>query len=390
MVLGAVAMLAACSGGGLPAGDSADLGVSTAMDLSAAATDLSAAALDLSPARDLARAHDLSAGVDLSMPLDLSPPPDLWRPGPDLSIVTQPPCTPAGGSMHAQYVWNDALLPMQRSDYAIDLNGDGRVDDQLGNICGAIAGQNLPLQAQATQSVTSGQSLALFDEHADDLTNDDCAASDVVPATPTASPDFSGSGQFNVDATATVGHFAGPIVAGQFSSLPPPAVAAAPVTVTVKLPLLGANTPLEVVGARVQYTRGADGRITGGQLNGAIRNSDVQGKLIPGLAASLTAQVQTIPLSETAMQILSIFDNGGKFDPSCAAGTCKNPDGSCAVKGDRVISVCEVATAGLIQNVLAPDVQMFDAAGNYHPSPANDHKDSLSIGLGFTAVPATF
>jgi hypothetical protein len=54
------------------------------------------------------------------------------------------------------------------------------------------------------------------------------------------------------------------------------------------------------------------------------------------------------------------------------------------------IDICEVATSGLIQNVLAPDVQMFDAAGNYHPNPTNANKDSLSIGLGFTAVPATF
>jgi hypothetical protein len=33
---------------------------------------------------------------------------------------------------------------------------------------------------------------------------------------------------------------------------------------------------------------------------------------------------------------------------------------------------------------------MLDANGNYHPSPDNTMKDSLSIGLGFTAVPATF
>jgi hypothetical protein len=90
------------------------------------------------------------------------------------------------------------------------------------------------------------------------------------------------------------------------------------------------------------------------------------------------------------MQILSIFDNGGKADPSCSAGTCKNPDGSCAVSHDNKIDVCEVASSGLIHNVLAPDVQLFDSAGNYHPNPNNTMKDSLSIGVGFTAVAATF
>ena len=26
-------------------------------------------------------------------------------------------CAPAGGALHAQYVWNDVLVAMQRSDY---------------------------------------------------------------------------------------------------------------------------------------------------------------------------------------------------------------------------------------------------------------------------------
>ena len=206
---------------------------------------------------------------------------------------------------------------------------------------------------------------------------------------------LSGAGQFTVDATAQAGHFAGPIVAGKFSSQPSPAYAATPVVVTLKLPLLGAVTSVDVVGAHVQYTRGPDGKLTGGQLNGAIKNADVQGKLVPNIANAFNTKItndENSPggLTATDMQILSIFDSGGKADPSCVAGTCKNPDGTCAVKGDMKIDVCEVATAGLIQNVLAPDVQMFDAAGNYHPNPDNTNKDSLSIGLGFTAVPATF
>ncbi|MCU1278622.1 MAG: hypothetical protein JWM53_2168 [bacterium] len=314
---------------------------------------------------------------------------DLAMSGPDMAIQATP-CMPAGGALRAQYVWNDVIVPMQRSDYAFDLNGDGRVDDQLGNIEGALAGQNIGVQAQATQAVTSGQSLTLIDVHADDLVNDDCVASDLEAATAMASPDFSGAGHFTVDATAQVGHFAGPLVSGKFSSQPSPAVAATPVIVTLKLPLLGAVTTVDVVGAHVQYTRGPDGKISGGQLNGAIRKKDVDGKLVPNIAASLTAQVQANPGTSSSMQILSIFDNGGKSDPSCAAGTCKNLDGSCAVKGDQVISDCEVASSGLIQNVLAPDVQLFDANGDYHPNPNNTNKDSLSIGLAFSAVPATF
>jgi hypothetical protein len=332
---------------------------------------------------------DAGGGADLAVAADMAGMTDMPTSSPDLAPMLTPACAPAGGAMHAQYVWNDIVVPMQRADYAIDLNGDGRVDNQLGNIEGALASQNIPVQAQATQSVTSGQSLTLVDEHAADLTTADCAAADVEAATAMASPDFSGAGHFTVDSSGKAGHFAGPIVAGKFSSQPP-SVAMTPVIVTLKLPLLGAVTTVDVVGAHVQYTRGADGKISGGQLNGAIRNGDVQTKLVPNIAVSLTAEVQANPGSSTSMQIESIFDNGGKADASCSAGTCKNPDGSCAVSLDNKIDTCEVASNGLIQNVLAPDVQLFDSAGNYHPNPNNTMKDSLSIGVAFSAVPATF
>ena len=57
---------------------------------------------------------------------------------------------------------------------------------------------------------------------------------------------------------------------------------------------------------------------------------------------------------------------------------------------DGMVGVCEVSGNSIIKNVLNPDVQMFDSAGNYHPNPANTNQVSLSLGLGFTAVKATF
>jgi hypothetical protein len=203
-----------------------------------------------------------------------------------------------------------------------------------------------------------------------------------------ASPDYSGNGHFTVDGAATAGHFSGPIVSSRFTSQPSPAVAEVGVTAHVMIPLFG-PVPVDLVGARITYVRSGTGAIMG-QLNGAIRNSDVQAKVIPNVADALNQKITSDPSSSTTMQLLSIFDTGGKADPACVAGTCKNPDGSCAVKGDNVISICEVSTDGLIQNVLAPDVQMFDAAGNYHPNPNNTNKDSLSVAFGFTAVRASF
>lgn len=393
-IVAAAATVAGCAATGLDA-NNADLAATDSpmngADLATAAPDLSVHIPDLGAGvPDLAvGAPDLATKpADLATkPYDFAVPADL-RPGPDMA--RQMACAPAGGALRAQYVWNAVLVPLQRSQYALDLNGDGRADNQFGNIYGALAGQNLDVQNDATQAVNSGQSLTLIDAHADDFSADACAASDVEAAAPMTSPDFSGAGHFTVDAAALPGHFAGTFAAGTFSSLPLPESAATPVIMTLKLPLLGAIIGVPLVGAHVQYTRAADGTVTGGQLNGAIRNSDVQNILIPALAASLTAQVQVTPLDARAMELLFLFDNGGKADASCSAGTCKNPDGTCAIAHDNKIDVCEVATSGLITNVLAPDVQMFDASGNYHPSRDNTNKDSLSIGLGFSAVPAAF
>jgi hypothetical protein len=307
-------------------------------------------------------------------------------------------CTASGGTNKAQYVTASVQVPQQRSDYAIDLNGDGRVDNQLGNIIGALTGQGLNVQMGVDQAVTDGTLIVLLSETSTDAAyqSDSCASAQVQVGQSMAMPDYSGAGHFTVDSGQQGGTFSGPIKVGKFSSAPP-ATTTKPTEVDIKLPLVAGADPvtLKVNGAHLQFTRGADGKIMDGQLNGAIKNSDVQTQIIPNVAALLTKKIKddsTPPntLSSGDMQILSIFDNGGKADASCSAGTCKNPDGSCAVKGDNIISVCEVSTAGLIQNVLAPDVQMYDASGAYAPSKDNTMKDSLSLGLHFTAVGATF
>ncbi|MGZ3425001.1 MAG: hypothetical protein ACXVCV_00060 [Polyangia bacterium] len=332
---------------------------------------------------------DLAVAMDLAVP-DLS----LHLGAADLAFGTDTDggvaCTPPPTASVAKYVWNAVTLPMQRTDFAFDLNNDGRTDNQYGNIVGALVGQGLDPQAAATQSITSGQSLTLLDEQAGDptFTTATCAVTTMYAGVAMSSPDFSGSGHFMIDPAATVGHFFGPIAAARFTSEPPPANAKVPSLARINLALFGA-TPVDIIGARITYLRGANGSVTGGQLNGAIRQYDVDHSIVPGLAATWSAEVQANPSSSTSMQLLAIFDNGGAADAACG-GTCKNLDGSCAVAHDNVISDCEVGTAGLIKNLLAPDVQMFDDAGNYHPQPANTKKDSLSIGLAFTAVPATF
>ncbi|HEY1587067.1 MAG TPA: hypothetical protein VGH63_15335 [Polyangia bacterium] len=311
-------------------------------------------------------------------------------------------CTASGGTNKAQYVTNAVMVPQQRKDYAIDLNGDGVLDNQLGNIIGALTGQGLDVQMGVDQAVTDGSLIVLLGESSTDAAfqTDACATTTVnvgQSIVAPALPDYSGSGHFTIDSTNPGGTFNGPIKVGKFSSAPP-ATTTTPVSVTIKLPLVAGADPvkLEVDGAHLQFTRDSSGKITGGQLNGAIKQTAVQMDIIPNVATLLSNKLMNdMPQTPTDMQIASIFDNGGKADAACSTGTCKNPGygtraGMCAAAKDNIIDTCEVSTAGLIQNVLASDVQMFDASGKYAPNKANTTKDSLSLGLSFSAVGASF
>jgi hypothetical protein len=210
-----------------------------------------------------------------------------------------------------------------------------------------------------------------------------------------------------VDTTQAGGYFAGPITAGRFNSSPP-ATTKNPVTVPLLLPLFGSATPvsLAVVGAHVQFTYSA-GQIVTGQLNGAVKKSDVDNTIIPQIAQSISNKIAADKASgnitSTDMSILSLFDTGGTAGPmqsGCAkacANTCQNPSNvpnacGCATSGDSIVDECEVATNSIVKSIFAPDVQLFDANGNYapNPQPTPNSKDSLSIGIAFTAIAAKF
>src|SRR5690242_7889994 len=109
------------------------------------------------------------AGMDLSVEdaaNDLSTG-DLAA-GPDAGL-----CTP-GGATHAKWFINSMTLPQQRLDFSLDLNGDGRVDNQLGNIVGALLAQNISLQTQVDQAIAGGTDVMLLDVVSSDasFTND--------------------------------------------------------------------------------------------------------------------------------------------------------------------------------------------------------------------------
>jgi hypothetical protein len=271
-------------------------------------------------------------------------------------------------------------LPAQRSDFALDLNGDGKLDNALGNVVGALAAQGLNPQSVLDAANQAGQGLMLFDELGDEgFLNLGCASTSYANAAAQPNPDFSGAGHFTIDPSLGTGLFTGALSGGSFTSTPP-SLATRPVEAFVQLPLVGPGLiRLPLVGASLRYTNTKSG-LGQGTLDGAIRESDMQSIVIPQLAAGLNQVVSATPCDVTCQQNEAIFDTGG----------CTNPDGTMAQARDHRIEVCEVADNAIIKNVLQPDVQLFDASGAYHPNPQNTLKDSFSVGVGFTAVFAKF
>jgi hypothetical protein len=304
-----------------------------------------------------------------------------------------PDVTMVSSSNPVQYVANTLTVPMERQQFGMDLNGDGKADNQLGNIIGALSAQNLDTQMGVDQSVCKGQVLLLAKVTSPDSTyqsdmtgsgalvqvgkqfayvdtNADgkCGAGDTTPK-------YDGTDTFMADTSFSGAQFAGRISNGLFSSNSP-VTTTHPVTVSLQLPLVAGAAPvqLSIIGAHIQFRTMAGG-LMAGQINGAIKSTDVMNTIIPNVAQLLDQRVTANPNGSTEKQILQIFDIG-----------C---DGMPQLKGDGHIATCEVADNSIIKNVLNPDVQMFDAQGNYHPNPANTTRDSLSLGLGFTAVKAT-
>ena len=331
------------------------------------------------------------------------PPPDM------ASSSTSGDVTSAHGAIH-RYVVNKILLPQVKTDDSIDLNGDGRVDNQLGNVLGALASQGLTGQSQQDQLVMSGQVVHLVTVQSADptLMNDSQVGGTWLIGAPQPNPDFSGNGTFSVDTTQPEGATLGTLANGLYQSNNPittthPVLAEA----TLVFALGAAPVRLPLHGAHLRM-KASTGGLMSGSIQGSIKNSEIQTTIIPSIASALNASLHPTDvghactlntdckssgmctgghcaLSDNAKQIKMIFDVGDGN-----GGSCTNPDGTLGKPNDNTISVCEVSDNQLIANLFAPDVQIYDASGNYAPNPSNAHKDSMSVGLGFTAVPASF
>ena len=281
-----------------------------------------------------------------------------------LSLLVCFVVTTAHATNHVRsYLVKNVILPLTRTDYGIDVNGDNSVDNRLGLVFGALVDQGIDLSGPMQSAIASGSIVHIVNLQSTDVSfaNDPAAQATWCIGVPTATPPLF-DGTDNVSCADTSGIFIAQLSNGSFTS-PSPATAANPVSLDLELAIGTTHITLPVLNARLSFVADAAGHMQSGQVNGSIPHTDFMNAFPPALAAMCNASIQSDPSSGTATSCEQVFDIGCNGFPGYA--------------GDNQIEVCEVAESPIIKNLLAPDVQVVDGANSV---------DANSVGIGFTAI----
>ncbi|MCP3141581.1 hypothetical protein [Pyxidicoccus xibeiensis] len=282
-----------------------------------------------------------------------------------------------GGGAHYTYVASELAVPTNNSqarEYGLDLNGDGSVDNQLGQMFGTLVVQGFDVQSSVTTGVDRGSTIQLFDFAADNLSNDATASvamkwGDPATANPAACASgadtqcrrhLQGMGTFTLapdspNVAALSGAFSGGIFNGGPGTLP------------LAITLGAAPLKATLMGARIRARGASESAVETIIVAGAMSEADVQAKLIPAMALSFSAQVS------------ADCHAPGQLDCGCA----ESSSGKTLIAlfdvapRDCTISSEEVSGSSLIQALLSPDVVIDGTPG-------------LSLGLKAKAVKAMF
>ena len=321
-----------------------------------------------------------------------------------------------GGGMpegtHYKYVANQLLVPTtsaQATEFGLDLDGNGTVDNQLGMVLSTIGalGSGFNIQGTINIAVLEGTVIFLADVQTKDFTNATNAGFQVYlgknPMPPACNAGematcdtqmptmctgcghhLDGSGMFAIDTSgpqnaALTGKFAN----GTFS--------AGPGELSLPLTLAGANLMLNLIGAQIKATG-----VSATAIGSGSGTSTQGGAILAGGVTQSDLMTQIEPAVATAVQGIVERDCCGPSNT--AHPTCNDPSGNCycasgstgsellgfldTMPKDCMITTAEIQNNGTISSLLSPDVMLKDSSGKETPC--------LSVGVKITAVPATY
>jgi hypothetical protein len=284
---------------------------------------------------------------------------------------------------HQKYVVDSATLPVTEDDaqaLGLDLDGDGDVDNKLAVVTQLLASGGADVNFNLAQQIAFGDVMHLADLQATSLVDATASAIYVwMGANPSPTPclgpgdtvcgrHLTGTAHFDVAntdpvAAMTFGRVSGGHYSGDRGKL------------TLEIPIIATAAPLtlEIIEARIEVDV-APGALTNGRIAGAITAEFIHDHLLPQLQDAFAVE---IVVDCTGVSPNCCFDdtNGKQLIDLFDA------DGSCTV------SLQELRDSSVLGSVLAPDVDLLDSEG----FPGQDQVlESLSLGLGFTAVPAFY
>jgi hypothetical protein len=292
----------------------------------------------------------------------------------DASVDSPPDSPPAMGN-HARYVVDKVTVPTTSAlahMNGLDINGDGTVDNKLGSVLATFTTMGFNPQPAVDDAVSRGQILMLADLQTSDFMTATAAGFTLYigenpqPAPCSSGTDtvcrhhLQGNGMFDAAATPRDPAIVGDIASGTLLTT----------TTGGKLPVQvsfgGPPLTLELVGARAKVSATAT-HMTAGIIAGAVTMTDLNASVFPALQGVLMTAV-----TANCTNLSS--------PPTCGCATGSQGAiliGLFDTNHDCMISTQELTSNSLVQALFAPDVTI-------------DGQQAISVGLGFTAVKATF
>ena len=263
------------------------------------------------------------------------------------------------------FVTNKLQIPTtqeQAQAFALNVDGDsqGKSDNMFGGLftllTSAIPG--IDMQSTLDQAITSGQLVSLHEAKADDPLNDPSVSWSIFQGQKTSSPPaFDGSDEFTLDPAATINlPIVGSLANGHFTG--------GPGTAHIQMFFMGQLVDVNLVGVHLEADVTAQGCLNG-KLGGGVTDEEFRSKLLPAIAGGLNLIITADQAgADTLLQSFDSDQNG-------------------------TITVQELENNPLLMIVISPDLDLLDASGEFNPN-QDGVKDSYSLGLGFTCVPAIF
>lgn len=263
------------------------------------------------------------------------------------------------------FVTDKLLVPTtQEQAKAFALNVDEDAQESPDNLFGKFlsllttAAPSLDMQLTLDQAVNDGQLVLLHAVKTNDVLNDPSASWIILQGQQKQpKPNFDNNDKFSLDSSAPLNlPIVGSLTNGHFTGGPGAA--------RVQIFLLGQLVKVDLIGVRLEAEFSADGCVNG-KIGGGITDEEFHSSLLPAIADGLN-QVITADKALTNT-LLNAFDTDN----------------------DGTITLQELENNPVLMIAFSPDLDLLDASGNFNPG-QDGVKDSYSMGLGFTCVPAVF